>query len=405
MPDMSYLKSKPIVVLGAGSVGKAIAADCALAGAEVRICEFPQFKATLGQMEDTGLQLFGPQDNLYCFERSGRAKIAMATTDVAKAMKDAGLVVVASVAAGHVDFFKAMIPALEDGMVVHIFPDNYGSLILRRMMREAGCTKNIVVGGWASAPYGCRVQMYGGVILPKVAVEYRAVTLRGCALPTADQGAFIESGKYLGCLDSIYSGDGPLNADTVLDTGFSNVNPVLHCPGTILGVGTMENWGVLYGTFDKKDYSIYSHAYCPSIAKIQYAFYEEEVAIAKAVGVGIQEYPKEEFFSRKSILGGEFMGKSGFKIPFEEHDYKAMRTGPHSILNRYITEDIPVGCHVYHLLGRQYEVNTPIIDCMIYLASKMVETDYFKTGYTLEHLGIGKMDRGRLLGYLHKGEI
>ncbi|MDR2386896.1 MAG: NAD/NADP octopine/nopaline dehydrogenase family protein [Deltaproteobacteria bacterium] len=404
MPDLSYLKNKPIAVLGAGAVGKAIAADCALAGAQVRLADLPQFKQNLGQIEG-GLHLFGPQDNLYCFERSGRALLDMATTDIGQALKGAGLVVVASVAAGHLDFFKAMIPYLEDGMIVHIFPDNYGSLILRRLMREAGCQKRIVVGGWASAPYGCRVQVYGGVVLPKVAVEYRAVTLRGAALPSVDQEAFLESGKYLGCLDSVYSGDGPLGGNTVLDTGFSNVNPVLHCPGTILGVGTMENWGVLYGTFDKKDFSIYSHAYCPSISRIQYAFYQEEVAIAQALGVGIQLYDEEEFFSRKSILGGEFMGKSGFKIPFEEHDYKAMRTGPHTIHNRYITEDIPVGCHVYHLLGLETGVPTPIIDSMIVLASKMVQNDYFKTGYSLAHLGLANLDKAARLAYLNEGRL
>jgi opine dehydrogenase len=171
MPDLNYLKSKPIAVLGAGAVGKAIAADCALAGAQVRLADLSSFKQNLGQI-DSGLHLYGPQDNLYCFERSGRAKLELATTDIGAALKGAGLVVVASVAAGHVDFFKEMIPHLEDGMFIHIFPDNYGSLILRRMLREAGSTTKVVIGGWASAPYGCRVQVYGGVVLPKVAVEY-----------------------------------------------------------------------------------------------------------------------------------------------------------------------------------------------------------------------------------------
>jgi opine dehydrogenase len=294
-----------------------------------------------------------------------------------------------------------MIPALEDGMVVHIFPDNYGSLILRRMMREAGCARKIVVGGWASAPYGCRVQTYGGVILPKVAVEYRAVTLRGGALPTADQDAFIESGKYLGCLDSIYSGDGPLNADTVLDTGFSNVNPVLHCPGVILGVGVMENFGVIFGE-DKYKFSIYSHAYCPSISRVQYQFYQEQCELAQAMGVGIQDYEKEHFFSRENVLGQEYMGKD-YVIPFNEQDPIQFGTGPFTVQNRYITEDIPVGCHVYHELGKKFGVKTPVIDSMINLANVMAENDFYKNGYTLDYLGFGHMNKEEMLKYLNEG--
>ena len=36
MADVSYLKDMPIAVLGGGAVGKTMAADCALAGKEVR---------------------------------------------------------------------------------------------------------------------------------------------------------------------------------------------------------------------------------------------------------------------------------------------------------------------------------------------------------------------------------
>ena len=41
--DMSYLKDMPIAVLGGGAVGKTMAADCALAGKEVRIWDQPEF--------------------------------------------------------------------------------------------------------------------------------------------------------------------------------------------------------------------------------------------------------------------------------------------------------------------------------------------------------------------------
>ena len=37
MADVSYLKDMPIAVLGGGAVGKTMAADCALAGKEVKI--------------------------------------------------------------------------------------------------------------------------------------------------------------------------------------------------------------------------------------------------------------------------------------------------------------------------------------------------------------------------------
>lgn len=405
MFNLKEIKKKPIAVLGAGAVGKSIAADCVLAGQNVRIYDLPAFaEKALFQVERSGIKLFGPQENLYGFERSGTAKVDFATDDIQKAVAGAGLIIVATCSVGHEMLFEKLIPCLEDGQIIHIFPDNYGTLLLRKMMRKKNCTKKIIVGGWSSAPYGTRVVVKGGIALPQVEVLYRAITLRCATLPSTDQDVFMQSTNLIGAMDSVTQGDGAVGGHTVLDTGFSNVNPILHCPGSILGVSTMENWGVVFGTFDKKDFSIYSHAYCPSISKVQYALYQEEVALAEAIGVGIQPFKKEQFFSRKNILGSEFMGDD-YVIPFEEQDYFALRTGPHSIYNRYITEDIPVGCRVYHELGKKFGVKTPIIDSMISLASVMTETDYLEKGYSLDYLGIGHLNKEELLDYLENGNI
>ena len=402
MASMEYLKEKPIAVLGAGAVGKAQAADCALAGAKVRLCDLPPFAGkTLFGVKESGINFYGTQLNLHSFERSGIARMDLVTEDVAEAVNGAGLVVITTPAFGHQVFFEKLIPCLEDGMVIHIFPDNFGSLLLRKMIREAGCTKKVIIGGWSSSPYGSRVDIKGGVVLPRIRVYYRAITLRGAAMPMTDQEAFLESANYLGSMDCITQNGGIDAGDTALDIGFSNVNPVLHCPGTILGVGVMENWGVIYGT-DKYDYSIYSHAYCPSIAKVQYSFYREQCAIAEKIGVGIQPFEKKQFFHRESILGAEYMGPD-YVIPFDQQDYIQYGTGPFDIDNRYITEDIPVGCHIYHELGRIFGIKTPVIDSMINLANVMMETDYYQDGYTLEYLGLGGKDKEELNRYLREG--
>ncbi|MDR2455906.1 MAG: NAD/NADP octopine/nopaline dehydrogenase family protein, partial [Deltaproteobacteria bacterium] len=342
MSDLSHLKTKPIAVLGGGAVAKAVSADSALAGAKVRICDLEPFAAkTLFGVARGGVKFYGDQLNLYSFSRSGQAKYELVTTSVPEAVKGAGIVIVCTPALGHVPFFEKLIPCLEDGQFVHIIPDNFGSLILRRMMREAGCKAKVVVGGWSSSPYGSRVDIKGGVILPSIRVYYRAITLRGAALPTTDQAAFLESSALIGAFDGVTGGDGVVGGQTVLDIGFSNVNPVLHCPGVILGVGTMENYGVVFGD-EKTKFSIYSHAYCPSISRVQLSFYKEQVALAKAIGVGIQDYDPKDFFSRENLLGQEYMGKD-YLIPFEEQDPIQFGTGPFTIHNRYITEDIPVG--------------------------------------------------------------
>lgn len=403
MADIAYLKSLPVAVLGAGAVGKTIAADCKLGGNTVRLYETPEFAGkTLAGLEKTGLTLTGKPKNKYGFHRLGKAYPDVITSDMEQAVKGAGIVIVAVPSLAHETFFQDLVPLLEDGMIIHIIPDNFGSLKLRKMMREMGCTKEVIIGGWSSAPYGTRVETEGGVMTSELWLVYRAITLRGASLPSTDQEEFLESSKVLGCFDAVTQGDGYTSGNTVMDIGFSNVNPVLHCPGTLLGVGVMENWGRIFGGNDKYTYSIYSHAYCESIAEVQYAFYLEEVALAEAMGVDLQRFPKKNFLSRTSILGPEYMGEDCI-VPFDEQWPTGYGTGPFTIQNRYITEDIPVGCHIYHELGKKYGVATPVIDSMITLASVMTGHDFYAEGLTLDELGIGHMNREQLLLYLKEG--
>lgn len=401
MKDLSYLKEKTIAVLGAGGIGKAMAADCVLAGQEVILCDLEPFASkTLDNLKN-GFRFHGNQTNRFGFFREGVAKFDKVTTSVAEAVKDAGIIIVALPAVGHKMFFKELIPHLQDGHIIHIFPDNYGTLVFRKMMREMGCEKKVVVGGWSSAPYGSRIESEGPFMLPSTRIIYRAITLRGAALPMTDQEVFLESVKYIGAMDAITNGLGPVGGYTVMDTGFSNVNPILHCPGVILGVGALENYGLIYGN-NKYDFSIYCHVYSPTVSKVQYAVYQEECRIAEAMGVGIQPFAKEEFFSRSNILGSEYMGE-GMYVPYEEVYEMALGTGPFSVDHRYMTEDIPIGCHVFHELGKKYGVATPVIDSMINMANAMLDRDFYAEGLKLEDLGIGHMNKEELLDYLNNG--
>ncbi len=401
MDIMQYLNDKPIAVLGGGASGCTQAADCALGGKKVRMFEFPEFEKDLGSIkDDKKIEIGGEEANYLGFKRNGVAKLEKVTTDMKEAVEGAGLIVISLPAIAFKKLFDLLVPVLEDGQVIHFMTGNFGSLILRKRMREQGCTKNLIIGEWSSQPYGTRKKSIGGKKLPECHIIYRAITLRGCALPARDNEKFFESVKYLPSMDAVKY---PVKGDTVVDISLSNVNPALHCPGTILGVGTMENWGVLYGD-DKYDFSIYSHAYCPSISEVQYSLYLEQCKIAEVLGTDIQEYKKEDFFSRTNVLGQEFMGED-MAIPFEEHFNIAKGTGPFDINNRYITEDIPVGCSIQREFARKFGVETPVIDSMITLASVMTKNNYNEIGWDLETLGIANLEKEQLLEYLHEGTI
>lgn len=410
MKDLSYLGEKPIAVLGSGAVGKTIAADCKLAGREVRLYGSEEFaKKSIANLHKTGILLDGIQRNRDGFERSGKAFLDLASSNMADVVRGAGIICVATTSWRHEQMFDKLIPCLEDGQVVMIFTDNFASLLLRKMMRERNCEKDIIVGGWASAPYGTREEKIGEYRLPHVGVKYRAITLRGAAMPAKDTDSFIEASKYLPAMDCVTQGDGPVKGDTVLDIDFANVNPVIHVPASVLGVSSMENWSLVYGN-EPDSYSMYSHGLCPSICEVQYQFYNEEIALANAIGVGCPKYKYEMFFSRRSVLTQEYMGldengNDNVVFPLDQPSNEG-NVGPNSIHHRYLTEDIPVSCKIYHELGVAYGVKTPIIDSMIIIGGAFHNKNFFiDSRYSLEYIGIAEMSKEKLLDYLHNGKL
>lgn len=370
---------------------------------------YSRSKKSIENLEKTGILLDGVQNNLYGFERSGKAYLDLVSTDMGKVVKGAGLIVIAIPALAHEYYLRSLVPLLEDGQVIHIFTDNYASLLLRKFMREVDCKKKVIVGGWASAPYGTRIVKLGGFWMPHVEAKYRAITLRGATQPMTDIEEFIESAKYLPAMDSVTQGNGPVAGDTMLDIGFSNVNPVIHVPASVLGVSSMENWSLVYGNAPDT-YSMYSHGLCPSIARVQWQFYQEEKSIADAIGIDIPHYDYEMFFSRRTILTQEYMGlnsegKDNVVFPLDKPCDEG-NVGPNSIDHRYFTEDIPVGCKIYHDLGMKFGVPTPVIDSMITIGGAYHEKNYFKeTNYSLDYLGIGNLDKEQLLKYLRTGTL
>ncbi|WP_329887633.1 NAD/NADP octopine/nopaline dehydrogenase family protein [Pseudoramibacter faecis] len=402
--DMSYLKDKPIAIIGAGGVGKTMAGDCALAGQKVNLWEQEGFKKNLTNIMRTGIKLSGNQFSTYGFERKGIGRLNMATTNMAEAVKGAGNIIVTTIAGAHETVFRELIPLLEDGQVVHIIPDNLGTFEFRKIMRELGCTAKVIVGAWYTAPYGVRIVRRGGVTTNECKVEDRITFIRGAALPASDSDDFIAAADCIGAFDAIRTGDGFVKGTDVIDVNLGNVNPVIHVPGTVLGVSTMQNFDTVLGQ-EMKNYSLYGFALCPAIAQVQSVFWEEEKALAKAMNVGLTTVNYEDFFSRTTMYGKEYMGPD-FAVPFEEKYENFFGDGPFSLEDRYITEDVPVGCYFIQQLGDKYDVPTPIVDSMILLASTMLDRDL--TGdskFTLDYLEIGHMDDAQLKDYILNGNF
>ena len=392
--DAQEFWKKPVAVIGGGACGQTFAADFALAGYTVRLYELPEFaRESLGSVLQTRqIELGGLQLNFRWFRRTGTAQIDVVTTEIAETLKGAGLIIVAVPSKGHKPFFEKMIPHLEEGQVISIFPDNFGTLLLRQMMREAGCGLKVIIGGWSSMPYGVRKIASG-----RLDCILRIHKLMCEALPGQDGDIFFKLLKVAPPLE----GTSVLErGDTVVGIGLSNPNPVVHTPGSILSVGPMEvcqmeemTLGIPRGKF-----SMYKHGMSPAVSRVQYAFHLEMCRIADAMGITMARYSESQFFSKGSVMGVEYLS------PFSDVILPPI-VGPDSVEHRYFSEDIPVGTAVYYHFAKKFDVDVPIIESIIRLGSVICQRDFLKEGRSLKEMGIADMTREQIITYLREGTM
>ncbi len=376
---------KNIAVLGAGNVGQTMVADLALKNYRVRLYELPEFAGrSLGDVIETHkIELTGSQLNFKWFKNEGVAEIDVVTTDMAEAIEGVELILISVPASGHRAFFEKMIPHLEDGQIVSLFPDNYGSLLLRQMLKDE---VKILVGGWTSAPYGTRMLAPG-----KIDCMVRAYRLRGDTLPSKDWTEFLRAHEDL----PFFIPTKLEQADTVIAVGMENPNPIVHVPGSVLNVGAMEvsQMEDVLGV-GKGEWSLYKHGMSPSIVSVIEAYYDELLRIADSIGIQLLTYKKEQFYHKHTIMHESFLA------PFYEASPIMGIKGPLSVEDRYFTEDIPIGSVTAWRLAREFGVEVPVIESLIKLGSIICGRDFFEEGRTLEELGIADLGREELIKYL-----
>ncbi|HID56610.1 TPA: hypothetical protein EYP37_08785 [Candidatus Poribacteria bacterium] len=361
---------KPIAVLGGGNGGHTMAADLTLAGYKVNFYEHPLFKEKFKKTLETGrVEMRG-------VGRQGVAEIHKVTLDMEEAISDVELINLVIPALGHDRFFEEMIPFLQDGQTVVIWPDNYGSLRLRQLLEERAPEKKITIAGTNTLPYGTRLAGPAQVNLLLMAPEVII-----SALPAK------ETERILPELQELFPMLKP--AQNVLAASFSNPNPIVHPAGSLLNTGRIQ--------YSKGDFYLYREGITEAVARAIRAVYDETAALAEAFGFEVLQYEDRDFRTTTSIMG------VAFQAPFDTIGVIASVIGPKSLQDRYIVEDVPYGLVPLSEFGKKLGVPTPVIDSLITIGSIVCDQDFWKTGRTLEELGLADMDKDDIIRLVEEG--
>lgn len=108
-----------VAVLGAGNGGKAVAADLALQGLNVRLFEWAEYRANIAELlEEPVIQATGVVE--------GEAELSLVTTDLAEAIEDAEVVIACLQGLAHARLANELAPIIRDGAILVLNPGSTG---------------------------------------------------------------------------------------------------------------------------------------------------------------------------------------------------------------------------------------------------------------------------------------
>jgi opine dehydrogenase len=358
-----------VAIIGAGSGGIYLAAELGTLGCPLRLID----------LDDSRLLPIRVRGGLDV-EPNKFAAIERATTDLGQAVDGAAVIAVCTGGTYQESVATALASLLRDGQIVLLIQGNTGgSLVVRRALDAAGCAAAVDIAEMDNYPYSCwRPQPT--LIRPIVRKKF----LQIAAFP----------GNRT---DAVFARLSPLfphavAAPTVISTGFTNANAMLHVANCIANAGKIDHG---------EAYKFYADGVTSSVAHLYSAINAERVAVAAALGAEVPNL-EDWFWRAYGVRGATLPETCQLLTTNADGPYQATGT-PRSWNHKYIAEDVPVGLMPMRALGAPAAVPTPVIDAVIRLAQIMAGTTFASEERTLDRMGLGGLDAAAIRRVVAEG--
>jgi opine dehydrogenase len=347
-----------IAILGAGNGGCAAAADLTLRGFQVRL--FARSESTIAKLAKLG------EIELVESGVSKKAAPYFMSPHLPPVVQGVDLIVIATPAVGHEYLAKGLANYVGDGQRILLNPGHTGgSLHFANLLRQLGCTAQVQLCETVTLTYICRMPQPG-----RVEIYRRTTNLRCAALP----GKHTE--KLVREIQSVFPN--VVAAANVLETGFSNINAIMHPAGMLGNAGWIEKTG--------GDFLYYREGITPSIGAWIDALDGERLEIVRALGLTPLRFV--DIFHGAGLTTTEARDSGSAYQAIHESEPNFTIKSPPSLDHRYIKEDVGYGLVPMAEIGKLLGIETPVMDALITLASVALGIDFRVEGLTLEKMGL-----------------
>ena len=352
---------KKIAILGAGNGGCAAAADLTLRGFQVRL--FSRSESTTVKLAKLGA--------IEIVEGGISKKVApfFISPHLPPVVQGVDLIIITTPAVGHEYLANGIANYLTDGQKILLNPGHTGgALHFANLLRELGCKADVQLGETVTLTYICRMPQFG-----RVEVYRRTTNLRCAAFPGKWTTSLVPE------IQSVFPN--VITAVNVLDTGFSNINALMHPAGMLGNTGWIEKTG--------GDFLWYREGVTPSIGAWIDAVDAERLEIVRRLG--LPELRFVDIFHQAGLTTADARDSGSAYRAIHESEANFAIKSPPSLDHRYIREDIGYGLVPMAEIGKLVGVKTPVMDALITLASSALGVDFRRDGLTLEKMGLANV--------------
>ena len=344
-------KKLHFTIIGSGAGGQTMGAYLAQKGYPVRMFDInKELIAKLKTLDE--LQAIG------CFEAHGKPDVI--TDDIAEAMEDADIILVPSTTDAHEWIANNIRPYVRDGQMIVLFPGHMGgALLMSQILRSGPNPPKLIIAEAADLLYPCRVKE-PGVILHTGVKEHVGVA----TFPSKDIDTVIDTLKPLF--------PNMEKKNSIMETSMK-VGGTLHIIPTLMNVNKMDLG---------QDYDYYMEGVTPNIAKLILAVHEEGSNVMAKLGV-----PKKDFV--QGLV-------KAYHLPETNDLYACIQScqpyvglkNPKDLHHRFVHEEMLATFVPMSSFGKEFGIETPLIDAFINMCQIFTGIDYRKEGRTVEKMGL-----------------
>jgi opine dehydrogenase len=357
-------------VLGGGNGSFAAAGDLALQGHDVRLWRRDAAEIAAHRAVDLRIVLK---------DANGRhdAQLALVTTDIAEAVRDAELVLCPTPAFAQQDIARLLAPHLIDGQVVFLPPATFGSMIFATAARDAGNRAAVSFAETGTLPWLAR--KHGRF---EVAITIRAKRLPVGVFPlkAADDALDVIGRAFPGVIEPC--GD-------ALSAALMNAGPIIHPPLIVMNAGAIEHF---------KRWDIHKEGTQASLRRVTDALDAERIAVREGFGYGSPHFPLAHHYATE---GEQWMyGRGSHDRLTDSGDWRERIVLAE---HRYMREDLRLGLSFLTSAAELAGVATPLAKAFLAIGGAICGEDFMNQARTLASLGLGDLDRERLQTLLRDG--